>query len=86
MSAAILYLIEFMTGEEVRSSKTTEASTPFIAASKAARGCVVHFAIDRSDWIRVTPPGKPPVEYGYTRMTDTAVVRKPLRKLRPRKA
>jgi len=61
------YLVELMNGENVASSWKVEASTPFIAASKAVRGAIVHFKVDRSDWIRVTPSGKPPFEFGYDR-------------------
>lgn len=61
------YLVELMKGEKVASSEKIDASTPFIAASKAVRGAIVHFKVDRSDWIRVTPPGKPAFEFGYDR-------------------
>jgi len=72
------YLVEFMAGEAVASSQQVDASTPLMAASKAARGSMVHFSIDRADWIRVTPPGKPSFEFGHTQAVTTA--QKPVRK------
>jgi len=72
------YLVEFMAGEAVASSQEVDASTPFLAASKAARGSMAHFSIDRADWIRVTERGKPSFEFGHTRVVTTS--RKPLRK------
>jgi len=73
------YLVEFMAVDAVTSSLEVEASTPFLAASKASRGSMVDFSIDRADWIRVTPPGKPPFEFGHSRVVETQ--RKPVRKV-----
>jgi len=55
-----------MKGETVDIAKTVEAGTPLSAAVEAS-GREVGFSIDRADWIRVTPPGRPPFEYGYAR-------------------
>lgn len=60
------YLVEFMKGETVSKSATVEANTPLEAASKLSKRDVV-FSVDRADWIRVTPPGRPPLEYGYVK-------------------
>jgi len=73
------YLVEFMNEETVVSSRDVKASTPFMAASIAARGSMVDFHVDKADWIRVTPPGKPPFEFGHTRILDEGP-RKPVRK------
>lgn len=52
-----------MTGKTVSKSTTVEANTPLEAAAKLSKRDVVFS--DRSDWIRVTPPGRPPFEFGY---------------------
>lgn len=60
------YLVEFMKGEAVSKSRSVEANTPLEAASKLSQRPVA-FSVDRSDWIRVTPPGRPPFKYGYAK-------------------
>ena len=63
------YLVEFMQGDEVTGTRKVSAGTPFMAAV-AATGREVTFKVDRSDWIRVTPPGKPPFEFGYVTASE----------------
>lgn len=60
------YFVEFMKGDKPISSKTVEAGTP-LSAAVVASGRDVAFTIDREDWVRVTPPGRPSFEYGYAR-------------------
>ncbi len=79
------YLVEMMKGEEVVASKEVRASSPYVAASMLARGSIVHFDIDRSDWIQVTPHGQPALEFGHDRLFGEDVKpRRPLRKAKRR--
>lgn len=63
------YLVEFMRGDEVIETKTVPAGTPFMAAVTST-GREVTLKVDRAEWIRVTPPGKPPFEYGYATASE----------------
>lgn len=59
------YLVEFMRGEDVVSVRTVTAHTPLRAASFATEREIDLKVVDRSEWLRVTTPGRPPFEYGY---------------------
>lgn len=60
------YLVELMEGDTVTSKKTVRANSPFAAAGMATTREIT-FMGDRTEWIRVTPPGKMPFEYSYAK-------------------
>lgn len=60
----MMYLVEFMEGETVVASKSVEANTPLKAASIATQRNI-SIIYENAAWVRVTPPGCPPLAFGY---------------------
>ena len=59
------YLVELMEGEAVEALGTVSAASPFVAATIGANR-EVSFKVDKSGpWVRVTPLGRKPFEFGY---------------------
>lgn len=62
------YLVEFVEGQTVHSSKHVSASSSFMAACTAS-GREITFIGDQSVWLRVSEAGRAPWEYSYRKLS-----------------